>query len=155
MATLSAAVLAMVRTKTRGRIVTSCQPVSVLLTPSSANHDSEMKRPSMKTSPWAKLISSMMPYTIVYPRAISANTAPRVRPLIACWARTSHPVMCARRARGGGRGGPRRAALPGRGSLEDGLELELAADRPVRLDDLESRHGVVVHVAVLVEAPLA
>ena len=65
MATLRAAVLAMVRMKTSGRIVTSCQPVRVLVTPSSVNHDSEMNRPSMKTSPWAKLISSMMPYTIV------------------------------------------------------------------------------------------
>src|SRR5437899_595024 len=41
------------------------------------------------------------------------------------------------------------------GLLEDGLELELAADRPVGLHGLESRHRVVVDVAVLVEAPLA
>ena len=33
--------------------------------PSSVNQHSEMNRPSMNTSPWAKLISSMMPYTIV------------------------------------------------------------------------------------------
>src|SRR5437899_11560448 len=39
--------------------------------------------------------------------------------------------------------------------LEDGLELELAADRRVGLHDLEAGHGVVVDVAVLVEVPLA
>ena len=55
----------MVRMKTSGRIVTSCQPVRVLVTPSNVNQVSEMNSPSMKTSPWAKLISSMMPYTIV------------------------------------------------------------------------------------------
>src|SRR5213594_1510 len=41
------------------------------------------------------------------------------------------------------------------GLLEDGLELELAADRPVGLHGLEAGHGVVVDVAVGVEAPLA
>src|SRR5438105_14446009 len=41
------------------------------------------------------------------------------------------------------------------GLLENGLELELAADRPVGLHGLESRHRVVVDVTVLVEAPLA
>src|SRR5437016_13861320 len=41
------------------------------------------------------------------------------------------------------------------GLLEDGLELELAADRPVGLHDLETGHRVVIDVAVLVEAPLA
>ena len=65
MATLRAAVVSMVSANTSGRIVTSCQPTSVFVTPSSANHESEMKRPSMKTSPCAKLMSSMMPYTIV------------------------------------------------------------------------------------------
>src|SRR5262249_50673323 len=39
--------------------------------------------------------------------------------------------------------------------LENGFELELAAYRAVRLDDLEARHGVVVDVPVGVEAPLA
>src|SRR5215471_10584691 len=39
--------------------------------------------------------------------------------------------------------------------LEDGLELELAADRSVGLHHLEAGHGVVVDVAVGVEAPLA
>src|SRR5215813_12692359 len=39
--------------------------------------------------------------------------------------------------------------------LEDRLELELAADRPVGLHGLEAGHRVVVDVAVLVEAPLA
>ena len=52
-------------------------------------------------------------------------------------------------------GGPRRPALHAVALLEDGLELELAADRPVRLHRLEAGHGVVVDVAVLVEAPLA
>src|SRR5207247_3407432 len=56
----------------------------------------------------------------------------------------------ARRGREG-----RRPALPPARLLEDGLELELAADRPVRLHHLEAGHGVVVDVAVLVEAPLA
>src|SRR5207245_685725 len=36
------------------------------------------------------------------------------------------------------------------GLLEDGLELELAADRPVGLHGLESRHRVVVDVPVFV-----
>ena len=31
-----------------------------------------MNAPSMNTSPWAKLMSWMMPYTIVYPSAIRA-----------------------------------------------------------------------------------
>jgi hypothetical protein len=61
MATLSAAVVSMVSTNTSGSTVTSCQPPSVPVTPSSANHASEMNRPSMKTSPCAKLMSSMMP----------------------------------------------------------------------------------------------
>src|SRR3989454_11252017 len=39
--------------------------------------------------------------------------------------------------------------------LENGLELELAADRRVGLHHLEAGHGVVVDVTVLVEAPLA
>src|SRR5262245_59090031 len=39
--------------------------------------------------------------------------------------------------------------------LEDRLELDLAADRPVGLHGLEAGHRVVVDVAVLVEAPLA
>src|SRR4029450_2595131 len=39
--------------------------------------------------------------------------------------------------------------------LEDGLELELAADGCVGLHDLEAGHGVVVDVAVGIEAPLA
>src|SRR5262245_48983704 len=52
---------------------------------------------------------------------------------------------------------PRRsdAPLPRQGLLEDRLELELAADRPVGLHGLEAGHRVVVDVAVLVEAPLA
>src|SRR5713101_6453530 len=41
------------------------------------------------------------------------------------------------------------------GLLEDGLELELAADRRVRLHHLEAGHRLVVDVTVLVEAPLA
>jgi hypothetical protein len=32
--------------------------------------------PIMNTSPWAKLISSMIPYTSVYPIAMSAQIAP-------------------------------------------------------------------------------
>src|SRR6185503_18418569 len=39
--------------------------------------------------------------------------------------------------------------------FQDRLELELAADRGVGLHDLETRHRVVVDVAVGVEAPLA
>src|SRR5437867_12969544 len=53
-------------------------------------------------------------------------------------------------------GGEGRRARPSpTGLLEDGLELELAADRPVGLHGLEPGHRVVVDVAVLVEAPLA
>src|SRR5213594_2602595 len=39
--------------------------------------------------------------------------------------------------------------------LENRLELELAAERRVRLHGLEARHRVVIDVTVLVEAPLA
>src|SRR5438128_7179938 len=39
--------------------------------------------------------------------------------------------------------------------LENRLELELAADGGVGFHGLEARHGVVVDVTVLVEAPLA
>jgi hypothetical protein len=45
--------------------------------------------PSIYISPCAKLISSSMPYTIVYPSAIRAYTAPTVRPLIICWSSSS------------------------------------------------------------------
>src|SRR5215831_8974981 len=96
-----------------------------------------------------------------------AKTAPRVRPLMVCWTRTSHHSI-ALGAHARGTAGSRRATSPGgrvpeggwrttplRALLEDGLELELAADRPVRLHDLEAGHGVVVDVAVLVEVPLA
>src|SRR5258705_7829773 len=41
------------------------------------------------------------------------------------------------------------------GLLEDGLELELAADGAVGLHDFEAGHRVVVDVPVLVEVPLA
>src|SRR5439155_16397462 len=135
------------------------------------------------------------------PSAIRAKTAPRVRPLIVCWTRTSHhsigqskgastapseppprnriahatPALeveprtrgarfervveatsspsereragvragaCSRmvRARRGWEG-PVGRPPPAR-LLEDGLELELAAERPVRLHHLEARHGV-------------
>src|SRR5215831_10370471 len=50
-------------------------------------------------------------------------------------------------------GGPP-AALPNPPLLQDGLELELAAYGAVRLYHLEAGHGVVVDIAVLVEAPL-
>src|SRR4029453_11782696 len=50
-------------------------------------------------------------------------------------------------------GGPRGPPIPA--LLEDGLELELAADGGVGLHDLEAGHGVVVDVAVGIEAPLA
>ena len=38
--------------------------------------------PIIIISPWAKLSILAMPYTIVYPRAISAYTLPRLTPLI-------------------------------------------------------------------------
>src|SRR5256712_3650548 len=41
------------------------------------------------------------------------------------------------------------------GLLEDGLELELAPGRRVRLHHFEAGHRVVIDVTVLVEAPLA
>src|SRR5204863_9806275 len=157
MPTLSAAVVSIVRRKTSGSTVTSCQPVSGVVTPRSVNQASEMKRPSMKTSPWAKLMSSMMPYTIVYPSAINAKTAPRVRPLIDCWSRTSHHVTAGYRggprlrrgppSRPGGLGGPFR----GPPSLQNRFELELAADGAVGFHGLEAGHRVVVDVTVLVE----
>jgi hypothetical protein len=61
MTTLRIAVESIVRRKTSGSSVSSCQPVRAFDTPSRVNHASEMNSPSMKTSPWAKLISSMMP----------------------------------------------------------------------------------------------
>src|SRR3972149_5630612 len=48
-----------------------------------------MKAPTMKTSPWAKLIRRTIPYTIVYPRAIRAYTNPSCRPFSACWRKYS------------------------------------------------------------------
>src|SRR2546425_10151814 len=78
-----------------------------------------------------------------------------------CWTSPSPP------AAGGYGGGPglRRAppSLPGgfggpfRGPplLQNGFELELAADGGVGFHGLEAGHGVVVDVTVLVEAPLA
>src|SRR5438094_5881724 len=70
------------------------------------------------------------------------------------------PEMAAATSWGGtsrpGRAGALFGVLRARtGLLEDGLELELAADRPVGLHDLETGHRVVIDVAVLVEAPLA
>jgi hypothetical protein len=40
--------------------------------PSVVNSHHDTNEPHMKISPWAKLMSSMIPYTIVYPSAISA-----------------------------------------------------------------------------------
>ena len=53
--------MSIVRTNTSGRIVKSSQPVSVFVVPRSTNHESETNRPSMNTSPCAKLMSSMIP----------------------------------------------------------------------------------------------
>src|SRR5438128_11066886 len=57
---------------------------------------------------------------------------------------------------GGGSSGPGEAGAPLDVArlLEDGLELELAADWRVGLHHLEAVHRVVVDVTVLVEAPL-
>src|SRR3989441_12622565 len=69
------------------------------------------------------------------------------------------PEMAPQAPRGGsGRPGGAEAPLDRRDTatlLENRLELELAADRGVRFHGLEARHGVVVDVTVLVEAPLA
>src|SRR5438876_11179485 len=59
---------------------------------------------------------------------------------------------------GSGRPGEAEAPLDRRDTatlLENRLELELAADGGVGFHGLEARHGVVVDVTVLVEAPLA
>ena len=45
--------------------------------------------PTMSTSPCAKLMRPMMPYTIVYPSATSAYILPRTRPLMICCSKTS------------------------------------------------------------------
>ncbi len=49
--------------------------------------------PIMYTSPWAKLISSTMPYTSVYPSATRANSAPFVTPKISTCSRISRSSM--------------------------------------------------------------
>ena len=46
--------------------------------------DSEVSAPTITTSPWAKLISPRMPYTMVYPSATRAYTLPSTRPLMIC-----------------------------------------------------------------------
>src|SRR4051812_18091402 len=85
-------------------------------------------------------------------------------PLIVCWTSTSHqfkwgaspgPPKPPRVARGAPAGPGRPPVLSAPALLEDLFEGELAADRGVGLRDLEAGHGVVVDVAVLVEAPLA
>jgi hypothetical protein len=45
-----------------------------------------MYAPSMKISPWAKLIIPRIPKTRVNPRATRAYVDPRVRPFTSCWA---------------------------------------------------------------------
>ena len=44
----------------------------------------EIYAPTMMTSPWAKFSILAIPYTIVYPSAMSAYTLPRLMPLIRC-----------------------------------------------------------------------
>ena len=56
--------------------------------PNTPHRPTDVKEPIMNTSPCAKLISSMIPYTSVYPIAISAQIAPLDRP----WA-TSLPRL--------------------------------------------------------------
>src|SRR3954463_14307161 len=59
----------------------------------------------MKISPWAKLMSWTMPYTIVYPMAIRPYIEPRNSPLASCCGRvfTAWPP-CGGESQGGGRG---------------------------------------------------
>ncbi len=50
------------------------------VSPNAAPKPTAVNEPIMNTSPCAKLISSMMPYTSVYPIAIRAQIAPLDRP---------------------------------------------------------------------------
>src|SRR5262245_62044317 len=67
-----------------------------------------------------------------------------------CWTRTSHQSMVR-----GFRGEGRDLDPPPESRLfENGLELELASGRTVRLYDLEAGHRIAGRVAVLVETEL-
>ena len=51
--------------------------------------DQLVSAPTISTSPWAKLIRLMMPYTMVYPKATKAYMLPMTRPLMTCCKKTS------------------------------------------------------------------
>ena len=60
-------------------IANTGEPVAAMTAPATV---SAKKHPSMNKSPWAKLISSTIPYTIVYPRAMRAYRNPVVNPVM-------------------------------------------------------------------------
>jgi hypothetical protein len=63
-------------TRMRRRPGTSPNVPVATVNPSVPYRPAATNEPIMKTSPWAKLISSMIPYTSVYPTATSAQIAP-------------------------------------------------------------------------------
>ena len=67
-------------TSSRIRITPSVKLLS-FPTPNSPHKASEIKPPRVRRSPCAKLISSMIPNTIVYPMARSAQIEPSVIPI--------------------------------------------------------------------------
>src|SRR6266850_631286 len=87
------------------------------------------------------------------PRARTRPGTAVARLDLAMWCRGASNGPCGRRARG--RPGEAGAPLAVARLLEDGFELELAADGAVGFHDFEAGHRVVVDVAVLVEVPLA
>lgn len=52
--------------------------------PSDVEAKNPTQAPSIQISPWAKLISLIIPQTMVYPSAISAKILPTDNPLISC-----------------------------------------------------------------------
>ena len=98
MSTPRTPVVAMVATKSTTSVPTSASPVrdfETAVTPMRFNTTSPTKVPVMKTLKWEKLISSMMPYTMVKPRASRAYIMPSASPLTICWRRTSTVLMTA------------------------------------------------------------
>ena len=98
MSTPRTPVVAMVATKSTTSVPTSANPVrdfETAVTPMRFNTTSPTKVPVMKTLKWEKLISSMMPYTMVKPSASRAYIMPSASPLTICWRRTSTVLMTA------------------------------------------------------------
>src|SRR4051812_6543255 len=64
------------RVRVSSRPETRANPPVAIVRPSAPKSAYDANEPIMNRSPWAKLISSMMPYTSVYPSAINAQMAP-------------------------------------------------------------------------------